>query len=532
MQSLSFSRGLLANRLPIFLANNLSIKSLIHTSSVVMTKALVLGAYQAEDGQSIFTPSASHFDSQVGGKLKTLVKAHGPNRKGKAKTFYDLHADYKVVSVVGLGSKEAGFNQLEDLDEKRENVRSSIAIAAKSLRDELDVDEIHFDPCDDAEAASEGANLALWHFDELKSEQYKKKTFKTDVYQAIDKNDVYQAIDKNAKQAFDTGAALARAQNVCRRLAEMPANRMTPTIFCQTVEKLLKDYPSVYIIVRDQQWAESKKMGSFLSVAKGSVEPPKFLELHYNEKPDSRPFALVGKGICFDSGGISLKPALDMDKMRYDMGGAANVVSTIFALAALNAKVNVFGLIPLCENMPSGSANKPGDVVFAMNGKSIQVDNTDAEGRLILADALCYAHEFNPQAILDIATLTGAMGIALGSAATGVFTNSIPTFELLQKAGSHTGDRVWRLPLYQHYKPQVTDSRLADLNNIGKIARAGGSCTAAAFLHEFVQCKKWLHLDIAGVMESKDEYPYYGAGMSGRPVRTLFYFLSNYFKNF
>uniref|UniRef100_A0A6G1SG35 Cytosol aminopeptidase n=1 Tax=Aceria tosichella TaxID=561515 RepID=A0A6G1SG35_9ACAR len=515
------------------LASRLSVISTrqLQLSSVDMTKALVLGAYQPTGGDassnkqaSVLTESASQFDSKVNGKLNSLVAQFGPHKKGKAKTFYDLHQDYPVVSVVGLGPPDATFNEAEDVDEKRENVRSAIAVAAKSVRDEPGVDEVQVDPCGDAEAASEGANLALWHFDELKSEKYKKKVVKVDVYRPDGSS------DGPVKEAFERGAKLARAQNVCRRLAEMPANLMTPTIFGKFAEDLFKDFPNVKVTVHDQKWAESKKMYSFLSVAKGSAEPPKFLEIHYNNKPDSKPFALVGKGITFDSGGISIKPAANMDKMRYDMGGAANVVSTTFALASLQAKVNVVALAPLCENLPSGTANKPGDVVVAMNGKSIQIDNTDAEGRLVLADALCYAHEFQPQAILDIATLTGAMNIALGSAATGVFTNSTSLYDQLRQASYHTGDRVWRLPLYSHYKTQVTDSQLADCLNIGKNGGQGGSCTAAAFLSEFVKCNKWLHLDIAGVMESKDEYPYYGKGMSGRPVRTLFYFLSDFFK--
>lgn len=499
----------------------------IHLSQVDMTKALVLGAYQSNSaGNSTtnqLTESASKFDAQLSGKLQSLVNDFGPNKKGRAKVFYNLHPEYPVVSVVGLGSPSAGYNEAEDLDERRENVRSSIATAAKSVRDEQGVDEVHFDPCGDAEACAEGAHLALYHFDELKSEKYKKKVVKIDVYNTTG--------DAKIQESFERGAKLAKAQNFCRRLAEMPANHMTPTIFSKTAQDIFKDYPNVKVIVHDQKWAEDKKMGSFLSVAKGSAEPPKFLEIHYNNNPDSKPFMLVGKGICFDSGGISIKPAANMDKMRYDMGGAANVVSTTLALASLNAPVNVVALAPLCENLPSGTANKPGDVVFAMNGKSIQVDNTDAEGRLVLADALCYAHEFNPQAILDIATLTGAMNIALGSAATGVFTNSTKLYEAIREASVHTGDRVWRLPLYSHYKTQVTDSILADCLNIGKNGGQGGSCTAAAFLAEFVKCNQWLHLDIAGVMESKDEYTYYGKGMSGRPVRTLYYFITNYFKN-
>ncbi|CAG2104683.1 unnamed protein product [Medioppia subpectinata] len=188
------------------------------------------------------------------------------------------------------------------------------------------------------------------------------------------------------------------------------------------------------------------------------------------------------------------------------------------------------GLTPLTENMPNGKATKPGDVVFAMNGKSIQVDNTDAEGRLVLADALCYAHSFNPQLIVDMATLTGAMRVALGAGATGVFSTSTKHWNLLQKSGVQTGDRVWRLPLFSHYTKQVADSQLADLNNIGG-AGAGGACIAAAFLKEFVTHPNWMHLDIAGVMDNKDEVPYLGKGMAGRPMRTLVYFAKALFSN-
>lgn len=489
----------------------------LHTSAIKMTKALVLGVYNRQ----VLTEAAKVFDNQVNQGLSKLITQHGPDRKGKVEVYHNVREDYPVVAVVGLGPQDAGINDAEDIDERRENIRSSIAVAAKSVRDHKNVDEIVVDPCGDPEASAEGANLALWNYDELKSEKYKKKVVKVSVLDGG---------DASVLEGFKRGELLAKSQNICRRLAETPANYMTPTIFGKAVEQLFKDFPNVKVTVHDQEWAEKKKMGSFLSVAKGSAEPPKFVEVHYNNKSDSKPFVLVGKGICFDSGGISIKPSANMDKMRYDMSGAANVVSTAFALASLNAKVNIVCLAPLCENLPSGTATKPGDVVFAMNGKSIQIDNTDAEGRLILADGLCYAHEFDPQAVLDIATLTGAMNVALGSSATGVFANSTKLFEKLREAGVHTGDRVWRMPLYSHFSSQVTDSRLADCVNLGKNIGQGGSCTAAAFLAEFVKCPQWLHLDIAGVMESKDEVPYYGKGMSGRPVRTLFYFLSNWFR--
>lgn len=253
------------------------------------------------------------------------------------------------------------------------------------------------------------------------------------------------------------------------------------------------------------------------------AETSKLLEIHYlgGANTNDSPLVFVGKGVTFDSGGISLKPSSGMDAMRADMGGAATVCSAIVTAAALNLPLNIIGLAPLCENMPSGKANKPGDVVRAKNGKTIQVDNTDAEGRLLLADALCYAHNFNARAIVNAATLTGAMDVALGSAATGVFTNSSWLWAHLYEASILTGDRVWRMPLFEHYTKQVTDCPLADLSNIGKYSRAGGACTAAAFLKEFVTASHWAHLDIAGVMSNKDEVPYLRKGMAGRPTRTL-----------
>lgn len=505
-----------------------------------MTKALVLGAYQSSKSKNAIvldsielTRSAQHFDSQLGGQLKSLVSEFGPRKKGDCKIFYKLSSEYPVVTVVGLGPPDAGYNELEDLDEKRENVREGVAWAARALDREHSIDEIQFDGCHEPDAAAEGAHLALWSFDELKSEEkFKKKQFKIDLYNPGENGD--------DKAKFERGAELARAQNVARRLEELPSNHLTPTMFGDAVIELFKHLPEVGVVVHDEQWARQKGMGAFLSVGRGSVEPSKFLEIHYNNNKldeqqaddktiSTKPFLLVGKGICFDSGGISLKPRRHMDEMRSDMGGGAAVVATILALAKLRARVHVIGLVPLAENMPSGGATKPGDVVVAMNGKSIQVDNTDAEGRLVLADALCYAQEFEPCAILDVATLTGAVMVALGSAATGVFTNSSQLFASLKAAGSHSGDRVWRLPLYSHHRSQVTDSRLADTANQPKGGREAGACTAAAFLAEFVKCDQWLHLDIGGVTEMIDELPYYGRSMSGRPVRTMFHFLTNYF---
>lgn len=369
----------------------------------------------------------------------------------------------------------------------------------------------------DAEAAAEGGKLSLWKFQEYKS----KKIEYPEVH-------LYNPCEVELSKAkWENGSVKAESQNVARLLADTPGNLLTPTKFCETVTNLLGQF-DMQINVHDQCWAENKNMGAFLSVTRGSEEEPKFLEINYRKGcQDDPPYVLVGKGVTFDAGGISLKPATNMDHMRADMGGAACVIGTLYAIGKLNLKRNITALIPLCENLPSGKATKPGDIVFAKNGKSICVDNTDAEGRLILADALCYSAEFKPKWILDIATLTGAMSVALGNPATGVFSNDTSLFNCLERAGSLTGDRVWRFPLWKAYTKQIADFPAFDLNNIGK-GKGGGSCTAAAFLREFVpKDTPWMHLDIASVMGPESNVSYLSKGMTGRPTRTLIELLHN-----
>nr|XP_061791789.1 cytosol aminopeptidase-like [Nerophis lumbriciformis] len=475
-------------------------------------KGLVLGVFEkkGEESSPCLTEAAEAFDRKVSGKLSEFLKISGPSlKKGKSRVFYGVHEDFPCVAVVGLDQAGAGVCQAENWDRAKENVRQAVSAGCRVLQ-ELEVTHVEVDGCGDPQSAAEGALLGLFHYDRLKS---KKKTKVT-----------VRPHDSGDATAWERGVQYAEGQNLARLLMEAPANHITPSAFAQTIEERLSQYGDrVVVKKRSQAWIEEQGMGAFLSVSKGSEEPPVFLELHYKGLPDSAqaPLLLVGKGITFDSGGISLKPSASMDMMRADMGGAATVCAAVVTAAALELPLNIIGLAPLCENMPSGKATKPGDVVTAKNGKTIQVDNTDAEGRLILADALCYAHTFDPRAVVNVATLTGAMDVALGSAATGVFTNSDWLWEQLHKASVVTGDRVWRMPLFQHYTSQVTDSQLADLNNIGKYSRSGGACTAAAFLREFVTCPHWAHLDIAGVMSNKDEIPYLKKGMSGRPTRTL-----------
>ncbi|KAI0221061.1 Cytosol aminopeptidase [Lamellibrachia satsuma] len=482
-------------------------------------RGLVLGVFEEENGVAL-TKSAQGFRDSKAPKLQELITLSGlAAKKGKCRVFCGLDETYSNVAVVALGKKGLGYNELEEVDEGRENVRSAVSAGVRVLR-EYGVSSVAIDPCGDAEAASEGAHLSLFSYDDLKAADKRKLAVDLTCY--TDHSDSPDSTEGSWRR----GALMAEGQNLACLLMESPANVMTPTRFAEVATEKLGNLQNVDVRIRDKAWAESQKMGAFLSVSRGSREELKFVEVEYRGgDANSPPIAIVGKGVTFDSGGISLKPPANMDAMRADMGGAACTLSAVYTAAKLHIPINVVALIPLCENMPSGCATKPGDVVTAMNGKTIQVDNTDAEGRLILCDALCYAETFQPRVILDMATLTGAMMVALGSGATGVFTNSTEVWQTMLKAGSRTGDRVWRMPLFKHYTKQITESQLADLNNIGG-GREGGACTAAAFLKEFVSNKHWMHLDIAGVMSNKAEVSYLNKGMAGRPTRTIVEFLA------
>jgi leucyl aminopeptidase len=302
--------------------------------------------------------------------------------------------------------------------------------------------------------------------------------------------------------------------NLARDLGNLPANVCTPTYLGERAQALAKEL-GFSCQVLDRPQLEELKMGSFLSVTNGSDQPPKFIVLEYNGAgKKQKPLVLVGKGITFDTGGISLKPGLDMDHMKFDMCGAASVIGTFRAIAELKPRLNLVGLVAACENMPSGRATKPGDIVRSMSGQTIEVLNTDAEGRLILCDALTYAERYEPAAVVDIATLTGAMVVALGHIACGVFSNSDGLGRALVSAGEEAFDRAWQMPLWDDYGDSL-NSNFADFANIGN--RAAGSITAAAFLSKFTKKYDWAHLDIAGIAwkEGKDK------GATGRPVPLL-----------
>ncbi len=269
-----------------------------------------------------------------------------------------------------------------------------------------------------------------------------------------------------------------------------------PRTWASAPRQLGAEFPDIQVKILERKECEELGMGSFLSVTNGSDEPPRFIILEYMQSQrKARPCVLVGKGITFDTGGISLKPGLDMDQMKFDMCGAASVLGTFRAIAEMKTQVNVVGLIPACENMPSGRATKPGDIFTSMSGQTIEVLNTDAEGRLVLADALTYAERYEPEAVVDIATLTGAMVIALGHVASGLFSNNETLARALLTAGDDAYDRAWQLPMWEDYQDGLS-SNFADFANIA--GRAGGSITAACFLSRFTKKYDWAHLDIAG----------------------------------
>ena len=330
------------------------------------------------------------------------------------------------------------------------------------------------------------------------------------------------ADDKEQAKALGTGlargSAIGNGVTLAREMANRPGNLCTPSHLATEAKRLGREF-GLKVEVLDQKAIQKLGMGSFLAVAQGSEEPPRFIVMHYQGgKARQAPTVLVGKGITFDSGGISLKPGEGMDEMKFDMGGAASVLGTMRAVAELKPAVNLVGIIAATENVPSGMAVKPGDVVNSMSGQTIEILNTDAEGRLILCDALTYSERFKPAAVIDIATLTGACVIALGAVRTGLFSPDDGLASALQAAGDAALDPCWRMPLDDEYD-EALKSNFADMANVG--GRPGGSITAAMFLKRFAGKLRWAHLDIAGTAWKSGA----AKGATGRPVGLLTHYV-------
>ncbi|QDX80089.1 leucyl aminopeptidase [Denitratisoma sp. DHT3] len=438
--------------------------------------------------------------------------------EGKAGTALLLHnvpgtlADR--VLLVGLG-KEKDFREKE--------YRQAIATAVRTLNETggfdgtIHLTELAVKKRDIGWRIRQAVIVALetlYRFDQLKSKKDEvRRPLRKLTFSVSRRNELAAA-----ESAMGEGYAIAEGQKLMKDLANLPGNYCTPSYLAEQAEALAREH-GLESEVLDKAAMEKLGMNTLLSVAQGSHQPPKFIVLrHRGGNRDAKPIVLVGKGITFDTGGISLKPGAEMDEMKYDMSGAASVLGTLKAAAMMQLPVNVVGLIPATENMPGGSAVKPGDIVTSMSGQTVEILNTDAEGRLILCDALSYAERFEPECVVDVATLTGACVIALGNVATGLLANSDTLARELLDAGQDAYDRAWQLPLWEDYQEQLK-SPFADMANIG--GRMAGTITAACFLARFTEKYAWAHLDIAGTAYRGGDKK----GSTGRPVPLLTHFL-------
>jgi leucyl aminopeptidase len=473
----------------------------------------------------IYTPNklsapAQLLDQVTGGAIKQILRRGDHSGKtGETLLLHHLpNSPAERVLLVGCG-KEKEFN-----DSRYREVTAAAINALKktgatevtSFLTELEVKGR--DVVWKIRQAVEITEAALYRFDKLKKKsengENERRALKRMILAVPRRSDL-----PAGEQAVKEAIAIASGVNLAKDLGNLPGNICTPTYLAEQTVELAARY-GLKSTVLDEAAMRELGMGSLLSVARGSRQPPKLIVLEYRGGGETdAPVALVGKGITFDTGGISIKPAAAMDEMKYDMCGAASVLGAIKAAAELKLPINVVGVIPSAENMPGGDANKPGDIVTSMSGQTIEVLNTDAEGRLILCDALTYAARFDPVAIVDVATLTGACVIALGSPASGLLANNDALARELLNAGKYTWDRAWQLPLWDDYQKQL-DSNFADIANIGG-GREAGTILGACFLSRFVAKAKWAHLDIAGTAWKSGKEK----GATGRPVPLLTQFL-------
>jgi len=460
------------------------------------------------------SPAAQALDRASGSKLSAILKSGDFEAKaGSTLMLYDLPGvAARRVLLAGLGNA-AELNAREYRDSLRAAIR---AMQDANLHEAaLYVCDLSIKGRDPAWMTMQAAIATLetvYRFDSLKSQTAKsRKGLKRVTVGSLQET-------KGAAAGLQRGIAVGEGINLARELGNLPPNICTPTYLAEQALALAKSH-KLKVTVLDRKDMEKLGMGSLLSVADGSRQPPKLITLeYYGTGRKHKPVVLVGKGVTFDTGGISLKPSAEMDEMKYDMSGAGSVLGTLRAAAAMKLPLNVVGVIPATENMPGGKATRPGDIVTSMSGQTIEILNTDAEGRLILCDALTYAERFAPAAIIDVATLTGACVIALGHVASGLFANDDRLAEEIETAGQLAWDRVWRMPVWEDYQEQLK-SNFADMANIG--GRPGGSVTAACFLARFTRKYKWAHLDIAGTAWKSGREK----GSTGRPVPLLSQFL-------
>lgn len=458
------------------------------------------GAIERAREQGVVRGSAGHlleFPAPARARAKRIVVLEVGDKAGEA-------TSAKLRSLAGTLSR-----QLRDMN-AGQVVMTSPAATWRGLSAE-----------DAAGAVTEGFVMGLYRFDQHHTRAADKPKGSVSGLTILATSARQQG---ETQRGADRGRILAEATNAARDMGNSPANLMTPTLVAERAQQVA-DAHGLECQIIERAEAERLGMGSYLSVSNGSVEPPKFIVLRYHGAARRGNYVgLIGKGITFDSGGISLKPGAGMEAMKWDMSGAATVIGAMQALAQLKPRINVMAVAPCTENLPSGSATKPGDVVYAMDGQSIEVVNTDAEGRLVLADALAYARSEGATTLIDVATLTGAMTVALGGVRVGAFANNDRLWSALETASEAAGERYWRMPLDDDYN-ELIKSTVADLKNTG--GRPAGSITAAKFLQAFVGDTPWVHLDIAGVMDESRDKGEWVKGMTGIPVRTMVHYVLN-----
>ena len=488
--------------------------------------ALVLSHFE---GEATFNGDAAAVDQAMGGALQELLKSG--EFEGKAQQTVLLHTQGKIpakrVILVGLGKKK---------DARLDSVRQAMGYAAKRVR-QAGADSFaapmagegipDITPLELAQAMAEGATLGLYQFMEYRTEAKADGKDVTRMTVIASGGERLPELEEGVRR----GRASAEATAYVRDLCNHPSNVMTPSRVAQEAKAIGKER-GVQVKIMERAQVEKLGMGAFLGVAQGSHEPPKFIVLEYTgtargkgrgaRGANQAPIVFVGKTITFDTGGISLKPSENMEQMKADMTGGAEVLATVRAAARLKLPLHLFGILPATENMPGGRAIKPGDILKTLSGLTVEVQNTDAEGRLILADGLAYATRLKPAAVVDVATLTGACMVALGQFAIGMFGNNDGLKARIREAGLKAGERVWEMPLWDDYFEQLK-SDVADMRNIG--GRGGGMITAALFLSKFVGDVPWIHLDIASTDWSERERAYIPKGPTGIGTRLLLQYL-------
>ena len=482
----------------------------------VRTGALVVPVFSGAPLEG----TAKEIDTQLHGAIAEILNGEITGEFGEVSLIHAHDQPYKRVLLIGLGDAKrfephmlARFAGTAVRHLGRRNVRD-IAIALPP--------QVKGNETASASFLVEGATTGA--FDATVYQKAPEKRSGADTLSLL----AGGCDEKALQDGVTRGEILGDAVNFARKLAITPANDMTPAHMAKAAKKAAKE-TGLDVDILDEDRCREEGMGSFLSVAQGSAQPPKFIVLKYEGNPGSKELlALVGKGITFDSGGVSLKPPERMEEMKYDMSGAAGVIAAMRAIAKLKPRVNVVGIAPATENMPGGRATKPGDIFTAMNGKTIEVINTDAEGRLILADALCYANKLGATKIVDAATLTGACVIALGHTASAAVSNNDELVQQFLTAAKPTGERYWQMPLYDEYG-DLMKSDIADLKNTG--GRPAGALTASAFLKAFAGDTPWVHLDIAGTAYLDSESAWLAKGPTGTPVRAFVAFAEQLSRN-